>query len=551
MKARVLFAAFAAFALMAACTPDPQPKPDEFKAALNVSGVTGNTINVPAAGKDVTFKVAANISWSVANTAAWITVEPASNENANKETVETTVTVKVAANESEEAREAALTISADGIDPVAVTVKQAGVEKPEVILEVFDVDAFEAIADFALELPGMNAAASFTIHATANWAATAPEWLTIEPASWEFDGENDLVTVAVVATAATAARTGELKLAADGKELAIAVSQAAAPTIGIAAAEADYPYSQIAFTITPAAESDWYAYIYAPKATADQMGVQGLCDYMLTSRNNYLANYSAEVILDALCYQGANTYVESDMKEQTAYTVVACGLAYDEVNNVFVQSTLGASVEITTTAAPVASEAYLAFIGDFKGTVYDYFGKADADFTFTIEPFGINETYLVGSADDIISPVGSNGTYDRYIAYFDEKSNSILFDAVTESDLGAYWNFNGIGTCQVILCAFYYQANEDITYWGLQMGSDGNTLSAFAYPAVPAGDALLFGGNIITAAGEDTGYAYGYGIVESDFVRVEKAASALSVKNDIVDCAQKNLKALKARKAVK
>ena len=549
MKARVLFAAFAAFALMAACTPDPQPKPDEFKAALNVSGVTGNTINVPAAGKDVTFKVAANISWSVANTAAWITVEPASNENANKETVETTVTVKVAANESEEAREAALTISADGIDPVAVTVKQAGVEKPEVILEVFDVDAFEAIADFALDLPGMNAAASFAIHATASWEATAPEWLTIEPASWEFDGENDLVNVSVVATAAEAARTGELKLAADGKELAIAVSQAAAPTIGIAAAEADYPYSQIAFTITPAAESDWYAYIYASKATADQMGVQGLCDYMLANRNKYLASYSAEVILNALCYQGTESYLLSDLDEETTYVVVACGLAYVEADNVFVQTTLGASLEATTTKAPTASEAYLAMVGTFKATVYDYFGEKEIELNMTIDQLGINESYLIGFPDGVIVPK-SGDDYDRFFATFDEANNKISIEPYTPSDLGAYWNFSDLGTCTIYFAPMFLSANDDITAFGFDISTDKNTLVPFTTPEVPAEDSLCLAGEIFDASGP-TGYVKGLVVLESDFVRVEEAASALSVKNDIVDCAQKNLKALKARKAVK
>ena len=200
MKARVLFTVAAALALIAACKPDPKPT-ETFKATLGVSGITGNTISVTADAKEVTFKVSANISWSIDNKANWITVTPASATIDDKQTAETSVKVAIAANEEETAREAVLTIGADGVDPVSVTVKQAGVEKPAVVLQAFDVENFEAIADPAVTVAGLNGAASITIQANVNWTATADEWITVDPAEFTFDGENDLATVTVTAAA--------------------------------------------------------------------------------------------------------------------------------------------------------------------------------------------------------------------------------------------------------------------------------------------------------------------------------------------------------------
>ena len=550
MKARVLFTAMAALALIAACKPDPKPTGDTFKATLGVTGITGNTISVSADAKDVTFTVSANISWAITNTANWITVEPASATIEDKQTAETTVTVKVAANEDEAAREATLSVGADGVDAVTVTVKQAGVEKPQVILQAFDVENFEPIADPALTVAGLNGVATITIQANANWAATAPEWLTVDPAEFTYDGENDLASVSVKAASATEAREGEIKFAAEGAELTVKVSQTAAPTISIEGAEVDYPYSQIAFTITPATDEEYYNYIYASKATYDNMGEQGLVDYMLNRANGYLSSYSAATIIASLFYQGAGTYTVNDLDAETAYAVVTVGIAYDEAAGVFVQSTLGATYEVTTTAAPTASEAYLALIGSYKGTVYNYFEDANAEMTMVVEPFGINETYLVGFPDGIINPVSNSGKYDRFTAYLDEETGDLVFPAVSPSDLGAYWGYkipDYDGYCQILLVGFYYLDEElELESYGFHLSEDKNTLSAFAVPEIPEEDYLLFGGNIAKEDGSSTGYAAGYAVVLSDFTRVEDEAEALSVKSGIVCPSEKNFKAIKA-----
>ena len=547
MKARVLFTVAAALALIAACKPDPKPT-ETFKATLGVSGITGNTISVTADAKEVTFKVSANISWSIDNKANWITVTPASATIDDKQTAETSVKVAIAANEEETAREAVLTIGADGVDPVSVTVKQAGVEKPAVVLQAFDVENFEAIADPAVTVAGLNGAASITIQANVNWTATADEWITVDPAEFTFDGENDLATVTVTAAASADAREGQVKFTAEGAELVVKVSQTAAPTITIEGAEPEYPYSQIAFTITPATETEYFNYIYATKAVFEANGgVDGLVAYMIKRANSYLSSYDAATIMDGLFYQGTINETISDLESETTYVVVAVGIAYDEANNTFVQRTLGASYEATTTTAPTASEAYLANLGTFKGTVYNYFGKANADLTMIVEPLGINETYYLGFPDGIVSPVSQSGVYDRFIAYFNEETGAIDIPAVTESDLGAYWRFNGVdGNCQILLCAFYYKSNDDLESWGFNLSEDKNTLSAFTIPAIPEEDNLLFGGNIVTEAGESTGYAAGYAVVLSDFTRVvEEAPATLSAKSGIVCPSEKSLKTFK------
>lgn len=559
MKAKILLTAFAAIALIAACSPDKKPEGDKFAASLSVGGVTGNTISVPAEAKKVTFTVSSNVSWSITNDSQWITVEPAANSNDTKKAVETTVSVSVAANESEEAREAVLTIGAEGVEAVGVTVKQAGFVK---VLEAFDVDKFEAIASPSIALAGINGKASLAIHSNLDWTLTAPEWLTVDPVKWTYDGENDLVVVSFAATTTTAARNGSVKLTADGKELTIPVAQAAAKTISIVALDPPYSYSQIAFKITPETETEYYSYIYAEKSVFDSYGVDGLCEYMVNNRNSYLEKYDAATIISALCYQGTDTYLEEEMEEKTTYVVVVCGIEYIEADKTFVQSTLGASCEITTTEAPVATEAYTAFVGSFKTTACNFFKNENFELTMDVEAYGINDSYLVSFPDGVLTPVYQQ-YLDRFEVSFDADNGKMVFAPHILGDLGGWSYGDPIGDgAYIVFSAYFYNPNageEDeevaVEEWGFSMGSDNNTLTLFTNPVTPDGQYFIIGGDIYTSELKSSGYANGYAILLSDtFTRVAEAGSfaPLSVKDAALDRAARSLKTFKAAgKAIK
>ena len=524
MKAKVLFTALAALSLAVACT---QPSGlDGFEPAFGVKGITDNTISLTADAKDVSFTVSANISWTVSSDAQWLSVEPASLTIDDKKTADTRVTVKISANESEEAREATLTVAAEGFDPAVITVKQAG---KEVIPSVLEVSG----GTNTLTLTGLNGAAALKIHANVSWTAEASEWLTLDTSSWTFDGTSENADVIVTSATSATARSGQIKFSAEGvSDLVVTVNQTAMPVITIEQADVDYPYSQVGFTITTDDESGYYTYYCIDKATFDQIGIYNLQDNMVKSMTSYLGNYKPEVILSELATQGSDTYVENDLEAETTYVVLLFGVAYNDVLKEFVPVTNPITLEVTTTAAPVATEAYLAYVGTFKTTALDYFkDNAETEMTMLIEPFGINESYYVSFPTGTLSPVGSNGACDRFVAYLNEETGDIEFPAAQFGDLGAYWNFTNIGESTMLLVAYFTIDEEtEVETWGFHVSADKNTLSPFTVPETPEGDSLLIGGEVYSTSASSVMGAYGYFSIVNDFVRVEEQAVASASK---------------------
>lgn len=261
MKAKSLF--FAALAIMmAACVPTEDPK-DEFVPEFKVSGVKDNTISVGASGKDVTVSVTSNLSWSIDCQSDWVSVDPASytaKEDKTSETVK--VKVSVLENDVEEAREATLTIAGEGVDPVAVTVKQAAKEHVYQTICVFDFDNYAEVADYSITAVAAPSEISFYVKATADWKAECSEWITVSPDSFTYSDGNETVKVTASFTKNYGEeRTGEIKFSGDFEtDLVIPVTQKKLDSVELTIG--DVTFEAINFSAVPSDKEMLYIVTY-------------------------------------------------------------------------------------------------------------------------------------------------------------------------------------------------------------------------------------------------------------------------------------------------
>jgi len=151
--------------------------------------VSTSTLSVAAAnGSMATFNVTSNVSWTVASTQSWLSVNPSSGSGNG------TVTVTAQTNPTTSTRTATVTVSGSGVTSQTVTVTQlAGA-------------ATLSVSANSLEVAAVNGStATFNITSNTSWSITSSQsWLTVNPASGT---NNSLVTVTAHANPTTAIRT--------------------------------------------------------------------------------------------------------------------------------------------------------------------------------------------------------------------------------------------------------------------------------------------------------------------------------------------------------
>lgn len=541
MKAKSLF--FAALAvMMAACVPTEDPK-DEFVPEFKVSGVKDNTISVGASGKDVTVSVTSNLSWSIDCQSDWVSVDPASytaKEDKTSETVK--VKVSVLENEVEEAREATLTIAAEGVDPVTVTVKQTAKEHVYKTITVFDTDKFEPVSSYSVEGPAMGGSVSFTVKATADWTVEYPEWAVVTPASFTYT-DNDLATVTVAFEANTAeALSGELVFKGDFEApLVVPVSQAVAPAIK--ATLKSYDYRQAIFDVEAPEGMYWLPVDGGDDEyfnSEEGGGVQGCVDYVLDVMNDLYArygdSYSIEEILDIqIDNKGSIADFTIGIDPETQYNIVFVPIAID--GDKYVAGALPAYVKFTSDAAPAAEDAYAALIGTFTNAAMNY-GKAISgateymdDIVAYIESDEINKTAYLAFVDGVYFPKSGN-----YVDYFlgNYVDGTLVFDIPTISDLGYdFWGFsdaNGNALNGAIALNAWYAYTETVKISkliftpveaGFEVSADVPSNSSYGV------DYINIEASIFDQAAGDTAYSTGCAcLLTNTFTRVEETASS-------------------------
>ncbi len=444
MRARCLFFALAALSVFAAC--NPKEDTPTVKASLTVSGAKDNTIAVTEAGKTVKLTVKSNVSWEASCDAEWVEVDPSSVEvTDNKETL-TKVSVVVKQNEGKEERSAKLTIGADGVDAVVITINQSAPTAEENVLCVWDMDKFEAIKDPAISAPFSAVEGNFVIHSNVSWTATSSEWIAVNPISNTYDGENQNVTVNLTIEANTtdAVREGEIKFVGEGVEdLVVVVKQAKADKVNVTLEETDHPYCDVNFSVVPDEGIMWFARYFTDDVLAqikENNYTPG--SYLVALLNYYLSKgNTSDVIISALLNDSEQVIYLTNLDEETHYQFTAIGVKYDEANAQFVATTLPTDVEFTTASAPAAEKDYAALLGTYSVNVTDKFRNTTSDVQFTVVPQYINETYYMYFPNGDFSPV--DGSYvDNFILGYDSENKQIILPNVQLGSEGFTWNFD-------------------------------------------------------------------------------------------------------------
>ena len=536
MKAKSLF--FAALAvMMAACVPTEDPK-DEFVPEFKVSGVKDNTISVGASGKDVTVSVTSNLSWSIDCQSDWVSVDPATytaNEAKTSETVK--VKVSVLENDVEEAREATLTIAAEGVDPVAVTVKQAAKEHVYKTITVFDTDKFEPVSDYSVEAPAMGGSVSFTVQANGDWTVEAPEWAAVTPASFTYT-DNDLATVTVAFEANTAdTRTGELRFKGDFEaDLVVPVSQATAPSMS--ATLKYYDYRIATFDVEAPAGMYWLVvnggddeYFNSEEGGGVEGAAQWIIDYVQALYEKYSSSYSIQEVLEIMAEgNGSVADYTTEIDENTQYNVVFVPFAID--GDKYVLGALPAHVAFTSEKAPEAEPAYASLLGTFTNNDAMDYGAAVSEgktvmlpLTAYIESVEINKTVSLSFVDGNYFPISGN-----YVDYFigNYVDGKLVFDVPCISELGYdFWNFGDEVAGAITLFPWYaYTENVDITQLIFSPVDGGVEVSA-NNPSDQSVDYINIMASIFTQDAGFTPYNTGCAcLLTNTFTREEATASS-------------------------
>ncbi|HOZ22874.1 MAG TPA: BACON domain-containing protein, partial [bacterium] len=168
------------------------------------------TLPFSAGAGSATFSVTSNVSWSVSEDAAWISISPVSA------TYNATVTLTVLANPSTASRSATVNVSGGGVART-ITVNQSGAA------------AVLTVAPVSLSFGAGAGSSTFGITSNLSWSVSddAP-WLSASPASGARD---TTVTVTVAANTTTTPRSGTLSITGGGITRSVTVTQSAAAAI--------------------------------------------------------------------------------------------------------------------------------------------------------------------------------------------------------------------------------------------------------------------------------------------------------------------------------
>ena len=543
MKAKSLF--FAALAvMMAACVPTEDPK-DEFVPEFKVSGVKGNTISVGASGKDVTVSVTSNLSWNIDCQSDWVSVKPDSytaKEDKTSETIK--VKVSVLENEVEEAREATLTIAAEGVDPVTVTVKQ---DAKEVVLPTITVvdDKLSPIENFSVQASCYGETILVNVQANGDWKAEFPEWISLTPADFTYDANENIdlaqLTLTIAYNDGEQAREGEILFKGEfERDLVVKVKQEF-PTSRVVASLQSVSYRSAFFDVVAPEGVYWYPVYGSDEAYAEN-GLMGFADFMIGNVQglvDQLADtYTPEQVfaLSAPGCGSVNGFELDELDANTKYNVVFVPMECKDGKTVSLAAFPGV-VSCTTAEKPVASADYQAVLGTFENNALDYF-KSSYDengalidevhhkIVLKVEEYDVNESVIISFVDGNYFPV-YKGAGDPFVAKYED--GKIVIENYSISEDGFVWGSAAPYAAVFFTAGYWDDNNVDVDNFVLSL-TDGNLVASATPESVVEGDSLYLGGLIWKEGAESPAGYQGIAILDDNtFVKVqEEAASSAS-----------------------
>lgn len=185
--------------LMVACGgggDDPEKDPVVSKDYINVAP----NLQLLGDGQDTDLRITANCSWTITNSASWLSVSPSSGSNTE------TVRVSAGKNSTGSERTATLTIRGGNAPERRVMVTQAvGSDTPAAKTLSANVAS--------LEFDGKGETKQFTISSNTSWNITKPEWCTLSKTS---GNGNDEISVTVAENPNKEQRSGQIVISGEG-----------------------------------------------------------------------------------------------------------------------------------------------------------------------------------------------------------------------------------------------------------------------------------------------------------------------------------------------
>lgn len=190
------FLLYIASLILLACGGGGGDDPDTPVISKDYINVTPN-LQLLGDGQETELKVTANCSWTITNSASWLTVTPSSGNNTEQ------VKVSAGKNSTGEERTATLTIKGGNAPTKTVVVTQAkGAEAPRLSVNLNSLDF-----DWSSE------AKTFTINSNVSWIITKPEWCSISKAS---GNGNEEITVTANENPDKSLRSGQIVINGEG-----------------------------------------------------------------------------------------------------------------------------------------------------------------------------------------------------------------------------------------------------------------------------------------------------------------------------------------------
>lgn len=169
------------------------------------------TDNLSLSGDETqgTLTIESNCTWSISETADWMTVSPTTGESGKK-----TVTITVDKNTTGDSRSAELRISGGSLQTRTITVTQAKGTPvtPEPVETVLTVN------ETTLSFESAGGSQTFNVTSNTDWTVSAPSWCQVTPSRGE---SNATIIVKAEENPNSEQRSGEITVSGTGVEPAV------------------------------------------------------------------------------------------------------------------------------------------------------------------------------------------------------------------------------------------------------------------------------------------------------------------------------------------